>query len=292
MKKELIEMIIRRFQVDYDQIGKKLRKILEEELPDFQRIDEERINAIHERLHDEKIHRLSTMFSTIQEYNSTLPQEHKCKYCDAMTSQPDEQCYLAPALVPLPKDMPDWFKRFFHDSGTEMANCWMYLKNSYGTPEYNLHPLPKEMPNEFDKTIRAWALNDIKKLKEVWDWIVCHYGTPEPKPNLPNVEELDKIIGNITVPLTERETLSKKIAQQLHDKYSLHPREWWQDLKKGERFKHEGEVKIFTGIRLQTDSRSFSPDSCTPYTTPTADDIIKKHNLSEEEVRVIREGTV
>ena len=33
MKKELIEMIIRRFQVDYDQIGKKLRKILEEELP-------------------------------------------------------------------------------------------------------------------------------------------------------------------------------------------------------------------------------------------------------------------
>ena len=34
----------------------------------------------------------------------------------------------------------------------------------------------------------------------------------------------------------------------------------------------------------------FRLSGCTPYTTPTADDIIAKHNLSEEEVKVLREG--
>ena len=75
--KKTIKRIVDRIRFSYPiMIEESLTKILEEELPDFQRIDEERIIKIYENK--------GYFLPTIKEYNSTLP----------------------PALVPLPKEMP------------------------------------------------------------------------------------------------------------------------------------------------------------------------------------------
>ena len=261
--KKIIKRIVDRIRFSYPiMIEESLTKILEEELPDFQRIDEERINAIHERLHDEKIHRLSTMFSTIKEYNSTLP----------------------PALKPLPKDMPKEY-----NSLATPYQVWLQVQQEYGTPANNLQPLPKDMPKYF---FRQHSANDADDL---WEWLLEHYGTPAPKSNLPSVEELARELNRVYWGSDKGMT---SLAQHLHDKYSLHPREWWQDLKEGDKFMWKGQVKTFRSYEIEHKlyiepfpSMVYCPASdCTPYTPPTASEIIAKHNLSEEEIRAIREG--
>lgn len=208
-----------------------LKQILEEELPDFNpyKIDEERMSACLKKYNSIPYNSTITK-QAIQEYNSTLP----------------------PALVPLPKEMPD----------------------------------------EFHKA-RAKYNSDM-----LWHWVVKHYGTPEPKPSLPSVEELEdelwKVCSKNHAP---SDLIYMKIAQHLHDKYSLKPREWWQDLKEGDKFVWKGQVKTFRNYEIEHKlyidpfhSMVYCPASeCTPYTI-TADEIIAKYNLSEEEVRVIREG--
>lgn len=220
MKKELIEKIIRRLSYDsvtpHDTV--RIKQILSEELPDFQRIDEERFLRIYRRNYTINID------DAIKEYNSTLP----------------------PALKPLPKEMPEWF-------APHMTRA------------------------------------------ELWDQVVSYYGTPEPKPSLPTVEELGKEIASVRVDLIDEHKLSHKIAKKLHDKYSLHPHEWWQDCEK---FMYKGRALKKYSHEVFPDGRTFLYSElsrheliyCTPYTTPTAQEIIAKHNLSEEEVRAIREG--
>ena len=205
MKKELIEKIIRRFQVDYDQIGEKLRTILEEELPDFQRIDEERFKRIYaSKVCDIGLH--------IKEYNSTLP----------------------PALVPLPKEMP----ALWHDAFTDLLHNRM-------------------QPSEFYSLIRKT------------------YGTHEPKPNLPSVEELAKEIASVRVDLVDEHKLSHKIAKKLHSKYSLHPREekgFPFNLKKGDKFiDRDGFIRIFNGTHIieSIPGELHYVEQITPYIEPT-----------------------
>lgn len=206
MKKELIEKITSRC---LGKIAKEhIKQILSEELPDFQRIDEERFLRIYRRNYTINID------DAIKEYNSTLP----------------------PALKPLPKEMPEWF-------APHMTRA------------------------------------------ELWDQVVSYYGTPEPKPSLPTVEELAKEMLNVWNVNTFNE-----VAEYVINKYSLHAREWWQDLKEGDKFMFEGKVRRFQRFVLESRDRYCGLSDCTPYTPPTASEIIAKHNLSEEEVKAIREG--
>ena len=95
------------------------------------KIDEERMNDISMSLYEERISPMSDMKRMIDKYNSTL-EDHQCKYCKAMTSQPDEECYLAPqVLQPLPKDKPDWFE---WSLDTSKYDLWDKLIKEYGTP--------------------------------------------------------------------------------------------------------------------------------------------------------------
>ena len=215
--KKIIKRIVDRIRFSYPiMIEESLTKILEEELPDFQRIDWIRLRDCFEKVSDGYIS--SHLFAAVKEYNSTLP----------------------PALKPLPKEMPEWF-------APHMTRA------------------------------------------ELWDEVVNNYGTPEQKPSLPTVEEL----GNEMFAEWNKHYDFGTLAQKLHDKYSLHPREWWQDLKEGDIVKHCG-VKFTVkriGTCVITENGPFIlVENCTPYTHPTADDIIKKHNLTEEEVKAIREG--
>ena len=215
-RKELIEKLLLKFS--YGMSFDYFKQILEEELPDFQRIDEERLLDCFGSLFTSFVRQ--HLSNSIQEYNSTLP----------------------PALVPLPKEMPKWFHNgiSYHD---------------------------------------------------LWSMVCLNYGTPEPKPSLPTVEELrDKMYRWVgSVDLDECEIL----AQNLHEKYSLPTREWWQGDIKGMKVKlSTGEVKELDGsLYARTGIGSFiSINAITPYTPPSAQDIIAKHNLSEEEVKAIREG--
>jgi hypothetical protein len=156
--------------------------------------------------------------------------------------------------------------------------------------EYNstlpspLVPLPKEMPKEF---------YDVAKMHSshgTWQWLLEHYGTPSKEP-LPSVEELERELK--TLPIKEIDEI-KQIAQHLHSKYSLHPKqEWWKGDIKGMKVRLKtGEAKELDGnLYARTGVGTFvNITALTPYTPPTAQDIIAKHNLTEEEVRVIREG--
>ena len=91
MKKELIEKIMSMTHPTQDlaYIGKGyLKQILEEELPDFQRIDWERLRDCFEKASNGYVS--SHLHVAVKEYNSTLPT----------------------ALVPLPKEMPKDLTRF------------------------------------------------------------------------------------------------------------------------------------------------------------------------------------
>ena len=75
----------------------------------------------------------------------------------------------------------------------------------------------------------------------------------------------------------------------------IHAREWWQDCEK---FMYKGRAHKKYSHEVFPDGRTFLYSElsrheliyCTPYTPPSAQEIIAKHNLSEEEVRAIREG--
>ncbi len=219
---ELIEKIIGR--LDMNPTAKEhVKDILEKELPDFQRIDEERFKKIYLEISITP-YEAGVAKDVVQKYNSTLP----------------------PALVPLPKATPYEF---------------VYLFNESHSP------------------------------RKIWEWLLSHYGTPEPKPELPSVQELAKEMLNVWNVNTFNE-----VAEYVIDKYSLHTREWWQGDFKGMKVTHE-KCNSFPPIELTgqifvLDKRFnfYDVNNCTPYTPPSAQDIIAKHNLSEEEVKILREG--
>ena len=95
------------------------------------------------------------------------------------------------------------------------------------------------------------------------------------------MEELAKEIKNIYVPCSEEKKLSYVIAQHLVNKYGLNPpkREWWMDLKEGEKFKDgKGGVFIFDGMfYIGSDGVYSHPaNKSTPYIEPSIHDKVKE----------------
>jgi hypothetical protein len=158
-----------------------------------------------------------------------------------------------------------------------------------------LMPLPSrdELENDIWGIWGAYS-TDRKKIYEIARFLTDTYGTPEKEP-LPSVEELEKELQEICIN-SDWANIYKHIAQHLISKYSLHTKqEWWMKLKNGDKFSIRGETLTYvdTAVYLRTEAgRGYNVIDCTPYTPPTAQDIIAKHNLTDEEVRVIREGKV
>ena len=157
-----------------------------------------------------------------------------------------------------------------------------------------LQPLPSEIPKELrDKYIK----DDSYFLKDMWQELIKHYGTPTKK-ELVSVEELAKEIKNIYVPCSEEKKLSYVIAQHLVNKYGLNPPkrdEFPFNLKKGDKFKIEGSTRVLDSISLNaTDGVSFPLSECTPYTEPSLHDKVKEKlgsDLYEEFMKEVKNGT-
>jgi len=152
-----------------------------------------------------------------------------------------------------------------------------------------LKPLPSV--EELEKELKELTSTTTSKI--IAQHLHSKYGTPTPNPSLPSVEELRMDILNTWG--KPDVTSINELAQYIANKYALHPREWWKDC---ERFVYGSQSLYLTGykvmkngeIYLHSGYQKFPLSQCTPYTAPTADDIIKKHNLTEEEINIIKQS--
>lgn len=113
----------------------------------------------------------------------------------------------------------------------------------------------------------------------------------EPLQPLPNSYLLSEEIYDL-----EWHTLTpqdcEKLADYLISRYGTPKRDWWMDLKEGDKFMYVGDVKDFFHFSLSCKNGMDYPVlNCAPYIEPqlTAESVIAKHNLSEQEVKAIRE---
>ena len=155
----------------------------------------------------------------------------------------------------LSEELPDFQRideeRFKRIYASKVCDIGLHIKEYNSTLQPALKPLPKEMPKDI---LDKWMNEATCDFDSIWEELFSRYGTPEPK-----------------------------------------PREWWQDCEK---FMHKGIAYKKYSHQVYPDGRTFlhselsrhDLQDCTPYTHPTADDIIAKHNLTEEEVKAIREG--
>ncbi len=154
-----------------------------------------------------------------------------------------------------------------------------------------LQPLPDEMPNWFRHKLSTYS---NERVESIWNELIKHYGTPTKK-ELVSVDELEKEFLSIvrSLPLVGGAFHISLLAQHIIDTYSLNPtkREWWMDLKEGEKFKDgKGGVFIFDGMfYIGSDGVYSHPaNKSTPYIEPTIFDKFMA-SLSDEQKKMYEE---
>jgi hypothetical protein len=281
-KQQIIDRIIERWKsTDINSMD----KILTEELPDFNpmRIDEERMTNIYKKTGGQKF-KISYTQDAVKEYNSTLPSP----------------------LVPLPKEMP---KEFYDVAKMHSSHgTWQWLLEHYGTPSKEPLPSVEELEKELSK---LWG-KDIEMIqKGVAKYLHSKYSLPPKQEDIGKLkEELEDerirhaacgtaALGYFTGCHEKYLSASLQDVINLRLKYEgllnkqKEEKVFPFNLKEGDKFKWEKEVQKFKKFRtylVDEDGITYLATTCTPYTTPSAQDIISKHNLTDEEVRVIREG--
>jgi len=155
-----------------------------------------------------------------------------------------------------------------------------------------LQPLPENPPDWFNKMFNWASPEDSRK---IWSEIINHYGTPTKK-ELVSVEELEKelfqIYGNHKLACSVTFSMAKHII----DTYSFNPpkREWWMDLKEGDKFiGSDGRVCTFNGNHIVESSNNgnYYLNRCTPYIEPSIHDKVKEklgNELYEEFMKEVK----
>jgi hypothetical protein len=282
--KSIKEKAVNKLQYD---IGSDLRDLERElsSLPDFNpnRIDEERFKELWGN--KSLGYNGSMVQQVIQEYNSTLPSP----------------------LVPLPKEIPELLKTIVGNKGIA-ENVWNFFRHNYGTPEKQPLPSVEELERELSK---LWG-KDIEMIqKGVAKYLHSKYSLP---PKQEDVDKLKEELENERIRHAACGTAALGYFTGCHEKYLsaslqdvinlrlkyeglLNKQEEEKvfpfNLKEGDKFKWEKEVQKFKKFRtylVDEDGITYLATTCTPYIPPTAQDIIAKHNLTDEEVKVIKEG--
>jgi hypothetical protein len=228
--------------------------------------------------------KISYTQDAVKEYNSTLPSP----------------------LVPLPKEMP---KEFYDVAKMHSSHgTWQWLLEHYGTPSKEPLPSVEELEKELSK---LWG-KDIEMIqKGVAKYLHSKYSFTTKQEDIGKLkEELEDerirhaacgtaALGYFTGCHEKYLSASLQDVINLRLKYEgllnkqKEEKVFPFNLKEGDKFKWEKEVQKFKKFRtylVDEDGITYLATTCTPYTTPSAQDIISKHNLTDEEVRVIREG--
>jgi hypothetical protein len=282
-KQQIIDRIIERWKsTDINSMD----KILTEELPDFNpmKIDEERMTNIYKKTGGQKF-KISYTQDAVKEYNSTLPSP----------------------LVPLPKEMP---KEFYDVAKMHSSHgTWQWLLEHYGTP--SKEPLPSV--EELERELKTLPIKEIDEIKQIAQHLHSKYSLQTKQEDIGKLkEELEDerirhaacgtaALGYFTGCHEKYLSASLQDVINLRLKYEgllnkqKEEKVFPFNLKEGDKFKWEKEVQKFKKFRtylVDEDGITYLATTCTPYTTPSAQDIISKHNLTDEEVRVIREGKI
>jgi hypothetical protein len=224
-------------------------------------------------------------------------------------------------LQPLPKDMPkDVFKQLdkykhwidlenkWHWHFRDLNWLWKVITSHYGTPSKPDLPSVEELEKELSK---LWG-KDIEMIqKGVAKYLHSKYSLP---PKQEDVDKLKEELENERIRHAACGTAALGYFTGCHEKYlsaslqdvinlrlkyegllnkQKEEKVFPFNLKDGDKFKWEKEVQKFKKFRtylVDEDGITYLATTCTPYTPPTAQDIISKYGLTEEEVRVIREG--
>jgi hypothetical protein len=246
------------------------------------RIDEERMTNIYKKTGGQKF-KISYTQDAVKEYNSTLPSP----------------------LVPLPKEMP---KEFYDVAKMHSSHgTWQWLLEHYGTP--SKEPLPSV--EELERELKTLPIKEIDEIKQIAQHLHSKYSLQTKQEDIGKLkEELEDerirhaacgtaALGYFTGCHEKYLSASLQDVINLRLKYEgllnkqKEEKVFPFNLKEGDKFKWEKEVQKFKKFRtylVDEDGITYLATTCTPYTPPTAQDIIKKHNLTEEEVRVLREG--
>ena len=184
-----------------------------------------------------------------------------------------------------------------------LSNFYLGRTFKEAIEEYNstlpepLRPLPSSSILSDEIYDLEWHTLTPQDCEKLADYLISKYGTPK-REKLSVKEEVIKRLCAVSVNLDILDVMEINSIMNLLE---VQPREWWMDLKDGDKFmvKIKGKYEIYTFKKLEAilvydlinDSGFFS-QACTPYIEPvmTADDVIKAHNLSEAEVKAIREG--
>lgn len=208
--------------------------------------------------------------------------QHAINYIESMPKIHEELSTLNPNKIDEERFYKIWNKKDISEIEDILSEY-----NSTCKDHQVLQPLPSEIPKELrDKYIK----DDSYFLKDMWQELIKHYGTPTKK-ELVSVEELDEEIcalHRVIMPAT-----SKLIAQHIIDTYSLNPpkREWWMDLKEGDKFiGSDGRVCTFNGNHIVESSNNgnYYLNRCTPYIEPSIHDKFMA-SLSDEQKKMYEE---
>jgi len=277
-----------------NQVINRIDDIQKNNLPDFNpmRIDEERMGRLY---YDKFGHNWTNSVTKelVEKYNSTLPSP----------------------LLPLPKDFPIGFRDIMNnflnmEKAVFIQEVWNWLQSKYGTPSKEPLPSVEELEKELSK---LWG-KDIEMIQKGVDkYLHSKYSFTTKQEDIGKLkEELEDerirhaacgtaALGYFTGCHEKYLSASLQDVINLRLKYEgllnkqKEEKVFPFNLKEGDKFKWEKEVQKFKKFRtylVDEDGITYLATTCTPYTTPSAQDIISKHNLTDEEVRVIREGNV
>lgn len=97
--------------------------------------------------------------------------------------------------------------------------------------------------------------------------------TPEQKQEeKPALQPLPEALPDFMLHYNRSELSSLQLWEKIRQHFGTQPRDWWHDLKKGDKFIRNGlpHPIEFDAVRLRgVDEEYYHVDSCSPYTSPT-----------------------
>jgi len=150
----------------------------------------------------------------------------------------------------------------------ESSHAWIgdtikeYNTRLRGDEKEELHPAIQHVNVEGELTPEI--VKAINKLAEV------AYNTPIKPALQPLPEKMpDDFLGEFTMSSSFRQKIYDYVIQH----FGTQPREWWMDLKKGDKFmNHLKQTVVFNDFLLEYENNGFAKScakNCSPYTDPT-----------------------